>query len=124
MIHLIALAGRVGVELTQDDFDRLGREVPLLVNLKPSGQYLMENFSDAGGVPAVLKEIGPVLRSGALTVSGLTQGDIAAAAETFIPEVIGTREAPIGPSSGVWVLRGNLAPDGAIVKPSAATLRS
>ncbi|MBW3618291.1 MAG: dihydroxy-acid dehydratase [Proteobacteria bacterium] len=121
VIHLIALAGRVGVELTQDDFDRLGREVPLLVNLKPSGQYLMENFSDAGGVPAVLKEIGPVLRSGALTVSGLTQGDIAAAAETFIPEVIGTREAPIGPSSGVWVLRGNLAPDGAIVKPSAAT---
>jgi dihydroxy-acid dehydratase len=121
VIHLIALAGRVGVELTQDDFDRLGREVPLLVDLKPSGRFLMEEFSDAGGVPAVLKAIGPVLRSGAVTVTGFTQGEIAATAETFLPEVIGTREAPVGPSSGVWVLRGNLAPNGAIVKPSAAT---
>ena len=121
VLHLLALAGRVGVELTQDDFDRLGREVPLLVNLKPSGQFLMEEFSDAGGVPAVLKAIGPVLRSDAVTVTGFTQGEIAANAETFLPEVIGTREQPIGPSSGVWVLRGNLAPNGAIMKPSAAT---
>lgn len=121
VIHLIALAGRVGIELTQDDFDRLGREVPLLVDLKPSGRFLMEEFSDAGGVPAVLKAIGPVLRSDAVTVTGFTQGEIAANAETFLPEVIGTRERPVGPSSGVWVLRGNLAPDGAIVKPSAAT---
>lgn len=121
VIHLIALAGRVGIELTQDDFDRLGREVPLLVDLKPSGRFLMEEFSDAGGVPAVLKAIGPVLRSDALTVSGLTQGEIAAGAETFLPEVIGTREQPVGPSSGVWVLKGNLAPQGAIIKPSAAT---
>jgi dihydroxy-acid dehydratase len=121
VIHLVAMAGRVGVELTQDDFDRLGREVPLLVDLKPSGRFLMEEFSDAGGVPAVLKAIGPVLRSDAMTVSGLTQGEIAANAQTFLPEVIGTREKPVGASSGVWVLKGNLAPQGAIIKPSAAT---
>jgi len=109
------------VPLSQEDFDHLGREVPLLVNLMPSGKYLMEDFCYAGGVPAVLHQMGDVLRRDAITVSGLTQGEIAASAQTFNPEVIGTREAPIGPSSGVWVLRGNLAPDGAILKPSAAT---
>jgi len=121
VIHLIALAGRVGVELTQDDFDRLGREVPLLVDLKPSGRFLMEEFSDAGGVPAVLNEIGSVLRGDVMTVSGLTQGQIASYAQSFNREVISSREQPVGASSGVWVLRGNLAPQGAIVKPSAAT---
>jgi dihydroxy-acid dehydratase len=95
--------------------------VPLLVNLMPSGKYLMEDFCYAGGVPAVLRELGPVLRRDAITVSGHTQGEIADAAEVFNREVIGSREAPIGPSSGVWVLRGNLCPQGAILKPSAAT---
>ena len=121
VIHLLALAGRLGVPLSQEDFDHLGREVPLLVNLMPSGKYLMEDFCYAGGVPAVLKELGPVLRRDAVTVTGLTQGEIADAAENFNSEVIGSREQPIGPSSGVWVLRGNLCPDGAILKPSAAT---
>ena len=121
VIHLLALAGRLGVPLTQDDFDHLGREVPLLVNLMPSGKYLMEDFCYAGGVPAVLRELGPVLRRDVVTVSGLSQGEIADAAENFNPEVIGSREQPIGPSSGVWVLRGNLCPNGAILKPSAAT---
>lgn len=121
VVHLLALAGRVGVPLDQDDFDRLGREVPLLVNLMPSGKYLMEDLCYAGGVPAVMKEIGPVLRREALTVSGHTQGEIADAAEVFNREVIGSRDAPIGASSGVWVLRGNLCPQGAIIKPSAAS---
>ncbi|WP_334162991.1 IlvD/Edd family dehydratase [Phenylobacterium sp.] len=121
VVHLLALAGRVGVDLTLEDFDRIGREVPLLVNLMPSGRYLMEDFCYAGGCPAVMNELGPVLRREALTVSGLRQGEIADAAEVWNREVIGTREAPIGPSSGVWVLRGNLCPDGAILKPSAAS---
>jgi dihydroxy-acid dehydratase len=121
VIHLLALAGRVGVPLTLDDFDRIGREAPLLVNLMPSGKYLMEDFCYAGGVPAVLKELGPLLRSDSMTVTGHTVGQIAEAAEVWNRDVIGTREAPIGPSSGVWVLRGNLCPQGAILKPSAAT---
>ena len=121
VIHLLALAGRLGVELTQDDFDRLGREAPLLVNLMPSGKYLMEDFCYAGGVPAVLKALEDRLRRDAVTVSGLTQGQIADAAVNYNTEVIGSLEQPVGPSSGVWVLRGNLCPDGAILKPSAAS---
>ncbi|WP_309088103.1 IlvD/Edd family dehydratase [Phenylobacterium sp.] len=121
VVHLLALAGRVGVELTLDDFDRLGREVPLLVNLMPSGKYLMEDFCYAGGCPAVMKELGPRFRREALTVSGHTQGEIADAAEVWNRDVIGSLEQPVGPSSGVWVLRGNLCPDGAILKPSAAS---
>lgn len=121
VVHLLALAGRVGVPLDLADFDRLGREAPLLVNLMPSGRYLMEDFCYAGGMPAVLKEMGPVLRREALTVSGHTQGEIADQAEVWNREVIGTMEQPIGPSSGVWVLHGNLCPNGAILKPSAAS---
>jgi dihydroxy-acid dehydratase len=121
VVHLLALAGRVGVDLTLDDFDRLGRDVPLLVNLMPSGKYLMEEFCYAGGMPVVLKELGDLLHREAMTVSGLPQGEIADAAECFDRDVIGTLDAPFGPASGVWVLRGNLAPDGAIIKPSAAT---
>ena len=121
VVHLLALAGRVGVPLSLEDFDRLGREVPLLVNLMPSGKHLMEEFCYAGGVPAVLKALEGLLRRDALTVVGHTQGEIADRAECYDREVIGTLEQPIGPSSGVWVLRGNLCPDGAILKPSAAT---
>ncbi|WP_293902626.1 IlvD/Edd family dehydratase [Phenylobacterium sp.] len=121
VVHLLALAGRVGLPLYLEDFDRIGREVPLLVDLMPSGRFLMEDFCYAGGCPAVMKELGPVLRRDAVTVSGFAQGAIADAAEVWNREVIGTREAPVGPSSGVWVLRGNLCPDGAILKPSAAS---
>jgi dihydroxy-acid dehydratase len=95
--------------------------VPLLVNLMPSGKYLMEDFCYAGGVPAVLKELGVLVRRDVVTVSGKTQGEIADGAEVFNRDVIGTMAKPIGPSSGVWVLKGNLAPRGAILKPSAAT---
>jgi len=121
VVHLLALAGRVGVPLDLHDFDRIGRETPLLVNLMPSGKYLMEEFNDAGGVPAVMNELGALMRRDVVTASGQTVGEIADAAQVWTREVIGTREAPIGPSSGVWVLHGNLCPDGAIIKPSAAT---
>ena len=121
VIHLLALAGRLGLPLTLKDFDEIAREAPLLVNLMPSGKYLMEDFCYAGGAPAVAKELGPLYRRGAMTVSGKTQGEIADGAKVWNREVIGSLEAPIGPSSGVWVLKGNLCPDGAILKPSAAT---
>ncbi|MDB5443385.1 MAG: dihydroxyacid dehydratase/phosphogluconate dehydratase [Phenylobacterium sp.] len=121
VVHLLALAGRVGVKLDLHDFDELAREAPLLVNLMPSGKYLMEDFCYAGGVPAVMNELGDLFRRDAVTVAGLTQGEIAEGGQVWNREVIGTREAPIGPSSGVWVLKGNLCPDGAILKPSAAT---
>ena len=121
VIHLLALAGRVGVPLNLHDFDELAREVPLLVNLMPSGEYLMEDFCYAGGVPAVLKELGGLLRREAMTAAGVTIGEIADQAECWNRQVIGTVEQPIGPSSGVWVLHGNLCPQGAILKPSAAT---
>jgi dihydroxy-acid dehydratase len=121
VVHLLALAGRVGVPLDLKDFDQLAREVPLLVNLMPSGKYLMEDFCYAGGAPAVARELGKLYRRDAMTVCGRTQGEIADQAKVWNREVIGTVEAPIGPSSGVWVLRGNLCPDGAILKPSAAS---
>jgi dihydroxy-acid dehydratase len=120
-VHLLALAGRLGVPLSLKDFDEIARDAPLLVNLMPSGKYLMEDFCYAGGVPAVAKALGPLYRRDAVTVAGRTQGEIADAARVWNPDVIGSLEAPIGPSSGVWVLKGNLCPQGAILKPSAAT---
>jgi dihydroxy-acid dehydratase len=121
VLHLLALAGRVGVPLTLEDFDVLGRKAPLLANLMPSGKYLMEDFCYAGGVPAVMKELGDLLHRDAITVSGHTQGEVADAAEVWNRDVIASVDAPFGPSSGVWVLRGNLCPNGAILKPSAAS---
>ncbi len=121
VLHLIALAGRLGVTLEQEDFDRLGRDIPLLVDLMPSGRFLMEDFCYAGGVPAVFKALGSHLRGEAITVSGLTQAQIADMARCDNPEVIRTMEAPVAPSSGLWVLRGNLSPGGAVMKPSAAS---
>ncbi|WP_299882246.1 IlvD/Edd family dehydratase [uncultured Sulfitobacter sp.] len=119
VVHLLALAGRVGVDLTLKDFE-VASDVPLLVNCMPSGKYLMEDFCYAGGIPAVLAEIKHLLRP-AKTVLG---GDIAAyhdGAEVFNRDVIHAFDAPVKPAAGLRVLRGNLAPDGAIVKPSAAT---
>jgi dihydroxy-acid dehydratase len=121
VVHLLALAGRLRVPLKLDDFDRIGREAPLLVNLMPSGRYLMEEFCYAGGVPAVLRALRPLFNRDAMTVSGQTIGQIADEAECYDPEIISDLDRPFGPSSGVWVLRGNLAPLGAIIKPSAAT---
>ncbi|WP_282051933.1 IlvD/Edd family dehydratase [Phaeobacter inhibens] len=121
VVHLLALAGRVGAELSLDDFD-LGSDIPLLVNCMPSGKYLMEDFCYAGGMPVVLKQLADNghLRSNT-TVLG---GDILAyaeGAECFNDDVIKSFDEPVKPAAGLRVLRGNLAPNGAIVKPSAAT---
>ncbi|CAN7579023.1 IlvD/Edd family dehydratase [Rhizobacter sp. LjRoot28] len=121
VIHLLAMAGRMGVPLTLDDFDRLGAEVPCLLNLQPSGKYLMEDFYYAGGLPAVLREIAPLLHRDALTVNGRTLGENTADAPCYNREVILTPDAPFMADAGIAVLRGNLAPDGAVIKPSAAS---
>jgi dihydroxy-acid dehydratase len=121
VIHLIAIAGRLGVELKLEDFDRLGSEMPCLVNLQPSGQYLMEDFCYAGGLPVVMKEILGQLHGDALTASGKTVAANVAAAENFNPEVIKSLDHPFKDKAGIAVLRGNLAPRGAVIKPSAAT---
>ncbi len=121
VIHLIAMAGRVGVKLTIDDFDRLASELPCLVNLQPSGQYLMEDFCYAGGLPAVMKEISSVLHTGIVTASGKTVAENVASAENFNTDVIKPLATPFKDKAGIAVLRGNLAPRGAVIKPSAAT---
>ncbi|HWD23535.1 MAG TPA: IlvD/Edd family dehydratase [Burkholderiales bacterium] len=123
VIHLIAIARRVGVELTLDDFDRLGRGVPTLVNLMPSGKYLMEDFCYAGGLPAVLRELGEnnLLRKEALTVDGKTLWENVKDAPCYNRDVIHPFGQPFKENTGIAVLRGNLCPDGAIIKPSAAS---
>ena len=120
IVHLLAIAGRLGIDLKLEDFQRCGREVPLLVNLMPSGQFLMEDFCYAGGVPAVLKEIESILHTDAKTVFGTLQSAIDDA-ECFNRDVIKTVEMPVQERAGITVLKGNLAPRGAIIKPSAAT---
>jgi L-arabonate dehydrase len=121
VVHLIAIAGRMGIPLTLDDFDRLGAEMPCLLNLQPSGKFLMEDFYYAGGLPAVLREITPHLHLGALTANGKTLGDNIANAPCYNREVIKTPDEPFMADAGIAVLRGNLAPDGAVIKPSAAS---
>jgi dihydroxy-acid dehydratase len=121
VIHLIAIAGRLGVKLDIDDFDRLASELPCLVNLQPSGKHLMEDFCYAGGLPVVMKEISRHLHLGAVTANGKTMGENIADAENFNTDVIKTLDAPFKDRAGIAVLRGNLAPRGAVIKPSAAT---
>jgi dihydroxy-acid dehydratase len=121
VVHLLAVAGRIGVPLTLDDWDRLGREMPCLVDLMPSGRYLMEDFYYAGGLPVVLKEIGGFLHRDALTVNGRTIWDNVKDAVNYNPKVITPLAQPFKPQGGIAVLKGNLAPDGAVLKPSAAT---
>ena len=121
VIHLIAIAGRIGVKLTIDDFDRLASELPCLVNLQPSGKHLMEDFCYAGGLPVVLKEIAQHLHLGAITANGMTIGDNIADAQNYNTDVIMPLDAPFKDKAGIAVLRGNLSPRGAVIKPSAAT---
>ena len=121
VVHLLAIAGRAGVPLALDDFDRLGHDLPLLVDLQPSGRYLMEDFYYAGGVPAVVRELGDRIHRDALTVSGKSIGEMTADAPCWNREVIRTFDAPLKERAGIAVLHGNLAPDGAVIKPSAAT---
>jgi L-arabonate dehydrase len=123
VVHLIAIARRIGVDLTLDDFDRLGRGVHCQVNLMPSGQFLMEDFYYAGGLPVVLRDLGEqgLLHKDALTVNGQTIWDNVKDARCWNREVITTPEEPFKPDAGIAILRGNLAPNGAVIKPSAAS---
>jgi dihydroxy-acid dehydratase len=123
VIHLIAIARRIGVDLALQDFDRLGGDVHCLANLMPSGEYLMEDFYYAGGVPAVIRELGEnaLLRKDALTVNGKTIWENNKDAPCWNRDVIFPFKKPFKKNSGIAVLRGNLCPDGAIIKPSAAT---
>ena len=123
VVHLIAIAGRLGVDLGLKDWDRLGREVPCLVNLMPSGQYLMEDFYYAGGLPVVLRELGEqgLLHKQATTVTGRPIWDNVKEAECYNRDVIHSFDQPFKAQGGICVLSGNLAPDGAVIKPSAAT---
>ncbi len=121
VLHLIAVAGRLGVPLALEDFDRLTADVPLLVDLQPSGKYLMEDLHYAGGLPAVMKELTPLLHAQAKTSWGQPIGAGFESAECHNREVIRTLAAPVNSVSGIWVLKGNLCPNGAVMKPSAAS---
>ncbi|MGI9131425.1 MAG: IlvD/Edd family dehydratase, partial [Candidatus Nanopelagicaceae bacterium] len=122
VVHLLAIAGRIGVKLELDDFDSLAREVPVLVNLMPSGKYLMEEFFDAGGLPAVMKEIEGMLHTEHITVSGKSVKENIATAESWNADVITPASKPFQKAgSGIVVLKGSLAPDGCVLKVSAAT---
>ena len=123
VIHLIALARRLGIAMSLDDWDRLGRGVPCLLNMMPSGEYLMEDFFEAGGLPAVLRELGEhdLLHRSALTVNGRTIWENNQQAPCWNRKVVHEFETPVKPVGGVAVLKGNLAPDGAVIKPSAAS---
>ena len=123
VIHLLAMAGRVGVPLTLDDWDQVGRDVPTIVDLKPSGRFLMEDFHYAGGLPAVIRALGEagLIHRDAMTVNGKSIWENCASAPNWNAEVIRPLDRALAASGGIAVLRGNLAPDGAVIKPSAAS---
>ena len=123
VVHLLALARRVGVELLLDRFSEISRRTPVLANVRPSGEHLFEALDRAGGVPALLRELTPIVDLGAATVSGGSLGDQVAGAENRDPEVLRVFHEPLSPEGGIAVLRGTLAPDGAIIKRSAASPR-
>ncbi|MGH9574866.1 MAG: L-arabinonate dehydratase [Candidatus Acidiferrales bacterium] len=120
VIHIIALAGRAGLKLSLDSFDALSKKTPVLANIRPTGAYLMEDFYYAGGLPALMKALTPHLDLRCMTVTGKTLGENIQKAQIFIPDVIRTLENPLFPSGGLVVLRGNLAPTGAVIKAAAA----
>ena len=121
VVHLLAIAGRMGVDLKLEDWDKLGSEIPCLVNLQPSGKYLMEDFDFAGGLPAVIKELDKLIHGDVLTVNGKTMGENVAEAKCYNDDVIRPLSDPLKEKAGIAVLKGNLAPLGAVIKPSAAT---
>ncbi len=121
IVHLTAIAGRLGVPLPLSRFDELSRDTPLLLDLKPSGRFLMEDFAYAGGLPALLAELTPLLDLDAPTVSGATLGENIAGATVHNTDVIRSFGEPISPEGGLAVLQGSLAPDGAVIKTSAAS---
>ncbi|MDB5838812.1 MAG: dihydroxy-acid dehydratase [Herminiimonas sp.] len=121
VIHLLAIAGRIGIDLSLADWDTLGRDLPCLVNLQPSGKYLMEDFYYAGGLPAVIRELDSVIDRNALTANGKSLWDNCKDAPNWNRDVIHSFAEPFKADAGIAVLRGNLCPDGAVIKPSAAT---
>jgi len=121
VVHLLAIAGRLCIDLDLDEFDTISRRVPHLANIKPSGEYLMEDFFYAGGIPAVMREILPHLHCDALTVTGKTIGENVGAAECHNHDVIRGLSNPLHAEGGTIILRGNLAPDGAVLKQTAAS---
>jgi L-arabonate dehydrase len=121
VLHLLAFAKRAEIEFNLDDWDQLGREIPCLLDLMPSGRFLMEDFYYAGGVPAIMQRLGDRLHHGVMTVSGQTLGENIATSEVYNDEVITPFDTPFKSHGGIAVLRGNLAPDGAVIKPSAAS---
>ncbi|HEX4232419.1 MAG TPA: IlvD/Edd family dehydratase [Bryobacteraceae bacterium] len=123
VVHLLAIAGRLGIDLKLDDFDAISRRTPYIVNVKPSGQYVMEDLFAAGGLPAVMREILPCLNGDALTVTGKTILENVEKSECFNRDVIRTMADPLHPEGGTVILRGNLAPDGAVLKQTAASPR-
>jgi dihydroxy-acid dehydratase len=123
IVHLIALAGRAGVSITLDRFDELSQKVPVLGDLRPSGRFLMEDFHHAGGLRALLERIRDVLDLNCMTISGKTLGEAIAGAECLDDQIIRTRDNPLWPTGGTCVLRGNLAPDGCVLKTVAAEKR-
>jgi len=126
MIHLIAMAGRCGVRLTLDDFDAISRRVPVLASIRPTGEYLMEDFYYAGGLPALLAQLAKVpgaLHTGRVTVTGQPLAEQLAQAQVWNPDVIRSPDNALSGEGGLAVLRGNLAPDGAVIKPLAAEPR-
>ncbi|MEO7649392.1 MAG: dihydroxy-acid dehydratase, partial [Bryobacteraceae bacterium] len=116
-----AIAGRLGIDLKLNEFDAISRRTPYIANIKPSGEYLMEDFYYAGGLPAVMREILPLLHRDCLTVTGKTIGENVANAECCRREVIRTAAEPLHPEGGTVILYGNLAPDGAVIKQTAAS---
>ena len=121
VIHLIALAGRIGIDLTLDDFDRLGSNMPLLLNLMPSGKYLMEDFYYAGGLPVIIDQLRDIIHSDALTINGKRIGENCVGAVCYNRDVIATLEKPLKEKAGIAVLKGNLCENGAVIKPSATS---
>jgi dihydroxy-acid dehydratase len=121
VVHLLAIAGRLGIELHLDDFDAISRQTPYIANVKPSGAYMMEDFFYAGGLPAVMRELLPRLHGECITVTGKSIRENVQNAECFNREVIHTLVEPLRPHGGTIILRGNLAPDGAVLKQTAAS---
>jgi dihydroxy-acid dehydratase len=123
IVHMIALARRAGIELTLDRYDEISRRTPVLANVRPTGAYLMEDFFYAGGLRALLAELGDLIDRSQKTVNGRTLGENLEGARIFNDEVIRRLDKPLLPNSGLAVLRGNIAPDGAVIKPGAAEPR-
>ncbi|XZE42857.1 L-arabinonate dehydratase [Pirellulaceae bacterium SH467] len=120
IVHMIAMAGRAGIPITLDDYDSISKRVPVLADLRPSGRYLMEDFYNAGGLPALLNQLRDTLHLDAETINGMTLGEQIAPAQVIDTEVIRDRTRAIWPTGGTYVLRGNLAPDGCVIKTVAA----